>query len=317
VIEKEEVPVEEVKTENVRVYETSHKNSFARIYDTQYKKLVFIPIALLIFAFIVIGLNIIQTGDFMDKGVSLKGGLTITVSSAESVNIDEFTSFLESNFQNYEISVRGLSELGAQRGVIIETDVGPDVRDSFILLIEEKLGVSQDEFSIEEIGSSLGESFFRQTMIAVLIAFVFMGLVVFWYFRTFVPGVAVILAAFSDIVITVAIVDLMGIKIGTAGVAAFLMLIGYSVDTDILLSTRVLKRKEGTVLDRVYSAMKTGLIMNLTTIVAVTIGLIVSDSEVIKQIMLVILVGLLVDIINTWLENVAILRYYLEKKNIK
>ena len=69
-----------------------------------------------------------------------------------------------------------------------------------------------------------------------------MGLVVFIYFRTLVPSLAVILAAFSDIVVTLAIFNLTGEKLSTAGVAAFLMLIGYSVDTDILLNTRVLKK---------------------------------------------------------------------------
>tara|TARA_B100000315_G_C14507891_1_gene555538 strand:- start:911 stop:1357 length:447 start_codon:yes stop_codon:yes gene_type:complete len=147
-----------------------------------------------------------------------------------------------------------------------------------------------------------------------------MGLVVFLYFRTVVPSIAVILAAFSDMVITLAVVNLMGMKIGTAGIAAFLMLIGYSVDTDILLSTRVLKRKGGTVMKRIYEAMKTGLTMNFTTLVAVSVALIISDSEIISQIMTIIFIGLIVDLINTWIQNVSILRYYIEngknKKNI-
>src|SRR3990167_918056 len=131
------------------------------------------------------------------------------------------------------------------------------------------------------------------------------GIGLLWmYLKTSIPSIAVILAAFSDIVVTIAIVNLLGIKISTAGIAAFLMLIGYSVDTDILLSTRVLKRKSGTVLDGVYSAVKPGLTMTFTTIVAVTVGLIFSKSEVLSQIMLIILIGLIVDLVNTWIQNV-------------
>ena len=40
-----------------------------------------------------------------------------------------------------------------------------------------------------------------------------------------------------------ALIDFLGIEISAAGIAAFLMLIGYSVDTDILLTSRALKRK--------------------------------------------------------------------------
>jgi len=141
-----------------------------------------------------------------------------------------------------------------------------------------------------------------------------MSIVVFLYFRTFVPSAAVILAAFSDIVVTLAIVNFLGVKISAAGIAAFLMLIGYSVDTDILLSTRLLKRKEGTEMERIYGAINTGFTMTLTTLVAVVIGLFFTQSDVIRQIMIILLIGLLVDMINTWIQNVGILRLYLERK---
>ena len=93
------------------------------------------------------------------------------------------------------------------------------------------------------------------------------------------------------------------------------MLIGYSVDTDILLSTRVLKRKEGTIYDRVISALKTGLTMNLTTLSALLVALYFSNSPVLSQIMTILLIGLVIDIMNTWIQNAGILRWYMEKKH--
>ena len=147
----------------------------------------------------------------------------------------------------------------------------------------------------------------------LVLAFIFMGFVVFLYFRTIIPSLAVILAAFSDIIVTLAIINLLGIKVSTAGIAAFLMLIGYSVDTDILLTTRMLKRKEGSLNERIMEAMKTGLTMTITTLTVVTLTLIFSQSNTIQQIMLILFIGLFVDIINTWIQNVGILRWYLEK----
>jgi len=180
--------------------------------------------------------------------------------------------------------------------------------------LESKLSLEKKDYGVEVMGSSLGKSFFKQTIYALLIAFLLMGIVVFLYFRTIAPSLAVMLAAFSDIVVTLAIFNLTGIKLGTAGIAAFLMLIGYSVDTDVLLSTRVLKRKEGTVMERVRGAMKTGLTMSGTTLTAVIVALIFVKSEVIGQIMLILLIGLLVDLVMTWIQNVGILRLYLEKE---
>ena len=151
-------------------------------------------------------------------------------------------------------------------------------------------------------------------MIALAVAFLFMGLVVFIYFRTFIPSAAVILAAFSDIAVALAVMNMFDVRIGTAGIAAFLMLIGYSVDTDILLTVRVLKRKEGTVMDRIISSIKTGMTMTITAIISIIVALAVTQSEVIRQIMLILLIGLIADIFNTWIQNVGLLRIYVEKK---
>ena len=77
-----------------------------------------------------------------------------------------------------------------------------------------------------------------------------MGIVVFITFRKLIPSLAVIFSAILDLVGTLAIISLLDFKLSTAGIAAFLMVVGYSIDTDILLTTRLLKGKMGTVYER-------------------------------------------------------------------
>ena len=129
------------------------------------------------------------------------------------------------------------------------------------------------------------------------------------YTRHSVPSIAVILAAFSDILITVAILTFFEIKLGTASIAGLLMLIGYSVDTDILLSTRLVKEgdAENSYEDRVKNAFLTGTTMTVTTLSAITVTYLIAQSQTLRQIMLVLIVGLIVDLINTWLQNASIL----------
>jgi len=291
------------------------KNKFLRFYFNNYKKLLIIPMIMLLLAITLIGVKMATTGDFINRGVSLKGGTTFTITD-ENINTIELEKTLKDNLPGFDISTRSLNEGSRQIGATIEVDI-TDVDDinKVLDIFKNDFNLEKDDYTVETMGSSLGESFFKQTFRALILAFVFMAIVVFLYFRTFAPSIAVVLAAFSDIIVTVAIVNLMGIKLTTAGIAAFLMLIGYSVDTDILLTTKVLKAKEGTVYTNVLRAMKTGLTMTMTTIGAVIVALIVAESQVIIQIMTIILIGLLVDIINTWIQNVAILRLYLERKN--
>lgn len=286
------------------------KSSIFEIYDTEYKKLMLIPIGLLLISFIILGVRYFNTGEFINKGVSIKGGVSVTIPTTD-LNANDAELFLTSRFPTSDIVTRTISSSGVQSAIIVEAS---DIDENLLKTsLESQYNLNNGDYTLEITGSSLGETFYKQIIIAIIFAFIFMGLVVYIYFRTLVPSAAIMLAAFSDMIITLAVISLLDIRITTAGIAAFLMLIGYSVDTDILLTTRVLKRTEGTIMDRVISALKTGMTMNVTTIAAVTVALFVSTSEVIKQIMIILLIGLFADIINTWIQNVGLLRLYLER----
>lgn len=288
------------------------------VYEEKYKKLMLIPFLLLILAVAQIGYQYSVTGDFVNRGVTLKGGSTITITEISSIDPQQLENTLNGKFPLADISIRTLTAAGKTAAIAVDSDAQEDEEiDALVDALETEYNLKKSDYSVEVIGSSLGKSFFKQTLIALLIAFLLMGVVVLIYFRVLAPSLAVMLAAFSDIVVTLAVFNLTAIKLSTAGVAAFLMLIGYSVDTDILLSTRVLKRQNGTMMERVYGAMKTGLTMSFSTLAAITVALFFVQSDVIKQIMIILFIGLMIDIIMTYIQNVAILRLYLEKKGKK
>jgi preprotein translocase subunit SecF len=139
-----------------------------------------------------------------------------------------------------------------------------------------------------------------------------MAIIVFLVFKTVVPSIAVVLAALSNIIITATLMNVVGLTLSLGTTAALLMLIGYSVDSDILLTTRVLKRK-GKFSEKIQGAFRTGFTMTSTTISAVALMLIVSwigQIDIIRDISAVLLIGLFVDLMNTWMLNVGILTWY-------
>ncbi|MEM4245341.1 MAG: protein translocase subunit SecF, partial [Candidatus Nanoarchaeia archaeon] len=162
--------------------------------------------------------------------------------------------------------------------------------------------------------ATLGQSFYKEMMIALLIGFLMMSIVVVIIFRAVVPSAAVILSAFADMLCTIAVVDLLGMRMSTAGIAGVLLLIGYSVDTDILLTTRMYKRKEGRIMDRIFSSAATGLTMTAAGLAALGIGYLITTSFVIKEMFLVLIIGLVMDVIMTYLLNARLILWYTEKK---
>ena len=282
-------------------------------HDKYYKLLLIIPIVFLIFSLVYIGIFYSKNQDFIYKDISLTGGTSVTI--YEQIDVAKLEQSLSEKLENlntreiYDVITR------EQKAVIIETKTSGEESKK---ILEEYLGyeLNDKNSSFEFTGSALSESFYKQLLIAVLFAFIFMALVVFIIFRTFVPSAAVIISAFADIIMTLAVIDILGMEISSAGIVAFLMLIGYSVDTDILLTTRILKRHEGTLNERLSGAFKTGMTMTLTSLFAIVSALIVvkSFSVILTQIFTIISIGLVFDIFNTWVTNVSILKWYVEKK---
>jgi len=255
-----------------------------------------------------------QNQDFIHKDISLTGGTTVTINSG-NVNPSDLKNAISGKLD--DVNVREVSDLITQKqiAVIVETKSDSTLTKS---VLETYLGYTLDDqnSSFEFTGSTLSSNFYQQLLIAILVAFFLMSIVVFIQFRTFIPSIAVITCAFMDIFMTLVIVNLLGMKISSAGIVAFLMLIGYSVDTDILLTTRAIKREAGTLNRRIVEAFKTGITMSLTVLVAVLAALIIVGrySSVLSQIFTIMVIGLGFDILNTWLTNVSIIKWYALKK---
>jgi preprotein translocase subunit SecF len=109
---------------------------------------------------------------------------------------------------------------------------------------------------------------------------------------------------------------LFGIPLTLASFAALLMLVGFSLDTDVLLTMRVIKRKEKDPRSRAYEAMKTGMTMSMALFVSFACLFVLASITHINtyyEISSVALVGLVGDMIATWLLNAILVLNYAEK----
>ncbi len=277
-----------------------------------YKAFVLISIALFVFCIGILANNYFTTGDLFKRGIELKGGTIIGLGLPDQIDTVKLQTALSSKFQQISIrEVRGLS--GYE--ILIETSADADINK--ILEEVKSLGISTEKQSVRSVGAALGSSFFQQVQVGLIASFILMSIVVFMMFRAYAPSIAVIISAVFDIVETLAIMQIIGMDLTLSSFAALLMLVGYSVDTDILLTSRVMKTGSAIPIpERVKGAVKTGLTMTTTTVVALVVLLISNISPVLSEIASVLLIGLLVDTVNTWIQNVAIIRRYAENKGL-
>ena len=268
-----------------------------------FKKLIIIPIILVIFSLVIIVNNIITYGFFMERDVELSGGLRITVPIKDSVDVKKIENVLKDAYvrvaRGYDTNI-----------LLIQTKEMDE--KNVISKLKEVVEFDESKIEIGRIDTAVGSIFWKQAQIALILSFIAIFFIVFVAFRNFIPSIAMTLSTLCDVIIVIAFLSLLGVKLSLPVLAGLLMIIGYSVDTDILLATRMLKRV-GEMDEKIYSAIKTGMTMTLTSMAALFCMYIFSGETVLKDISLTLLIGLGADIINTWITNTNLFLWWLKK----
>ena len=277
----------------------------------KYKQLLIIPLIILLGSILILASQKATTGQFIDKDVTLKGGLSAEVYTSQEFDLEEIESKFLEQFPGEDISIRLSSNLVGENNYIIETTKTES--NEVTEFLKQSFEVTEEKLVIRTTGPRFGQANLYGLISALVFALVLMGIVVFITFRKLIPSLAVIFSAILDLLTTFAIISLLDFKLSTAGIAAFLMVVGYSIDTDILLTTRLLKRKMGTIFERTKQAFKTGLTMTITTLAALIIATIFTVSATFKQMFSIIIIALVIDLISTWCMNSGLLIWYLEK----
>ncbi|WP_122089021.1 protein translocase subunit SecF [Halalkalicoccus subterraneus] len=263
------------------------------------RQLAAVPLALLALSLLVIAGMWATTGMPVDPGIDFTGGTELQVQS------DAPEGEIAAAFATEPESIQPIA---AQEDEYIVTFQSTDTAAIESQATDAGFSVT----SISSTSAAFGSETQRQAVIGIAIAFAGMSTLVALMFRSLIPSAAVVVSAFSDIVIPVALMNLFGIQLSLGTVAALLMLIGYSVDSDLLLNNHVLRRR-GDFYDSTYRAMRTGITMTLTSIVAMFVMTIVATLfaiPLLPAVGLVLIFGLLADLMNTYLLNVSLLRWY-------
>ncbi len=285
-----------------------------QFYEKHYKKLIIIPLLILIFSLGVLVFNQVTKGEVIQRDVELKGGMEITIDKP-GLTAGEVESVLKTKYEDF--SVRELGDFSSKKSLGVTIKISNAEDSELRELLISKLGVEESQYNTRIINAAFAESFYKSLIVVLIISFILMSITVTISFRTFIPSVAVISAAVIDILGALAIFSLMGMKLSAPSITAFLLVIGYSIDTDVLLTTRMLKRRDSTLLKRMVGAIKTGLTMSITTIVAMVVALTFAVNPVLKEIFMIIAIAITIDIASTYLANAPLLIWYAKRKNIQ
>lgn len=269
------------------------------------RQLAAVPLAVLAVALAVILGWVIFTGAPATLGIDFAGGTELTVETSNDADTIE-AAFAEDveNIRSTQNDNQWILEFRSDDAEAIEQQA------------DENLSPVEGSDSVVQEASTFSASFGgdnqRTALYGVTAAFLGMAVLAFALFRTFIPSIAIVVSAFSDIMIPLAAMNLLGIPLSLATVAGLLMLIGYSVDSDILLNNHILRRS-GDFYESTYRAMQTGITMTVTSMTAMAVLTVIAylfGIGILWQIGIVLVIGLMADLMNTYMLNLSLLRWY-------
>ncbi|QSW97932.1 protein translocase subunit SecF [Haloterrigena alkaliphila] len=271
------------------------------------RQLAAVPLAVLAVALLVLTGSFLATGTPVPLGMDFSGGSELTIQTTSS------EAEIAAAFDEEPESIQAVSAPDSRNQYVVQF-ASTDLES---LSQQAQQNLEQDgDADIVQLESTVSESFGAQTqqtaLLGLAVAFVGMSAIAFLLFRTFVPSIAIVISAFSDLVIPLAFMTVAGISLSLGTVAALLMLIGYSVDSDILLNNHVLRR-QGDFYESTRRAMQTGITMTVTSMAAMLVMGVAAwlfGVELLASIGIILFVGLAADLMNTYLLNLSLLRWY-------
>ncbi|MFQ5636428.1 MAG: protein translocase subunit SecF [bacterium] len=152
----------------------------------------------------------------------------------------------------------------------------------------------------DTVGPRIGSELRTAATLSILIAMFFILLYISWRFE-FIFAVGAIIAVFHDVLITLGVFSILRLELSLAIIAAFLTIVGYSLNDTIVVFDRIrenlklLRRDtyEKIINTSINQSLSRTVITSLTTLIVVLI-LYIFGSEVIRNFAFALIVGVIV-----------------------
>ena len=235
-------------------------------------------------------------------GIDFKGGTSIVLGFESDISTAQLRDALGTiGMGTSEIKTFGgtnefLIYVEQQRGVSA-ADMARRVEEAISQSLSD---VAYEVLRIDTIGPKIGGEMRRAMILAILIALLLILVYIGWRFE-FIFSMGAIAALFHDVIITLGIFSIIDFEISLKEIAAFLTIVGYSLNDTIVVYDRIREnlkvlRSENltTIMNKSINQCLSRTIVTSLTTFSVVLILFLFGGEVIKGFALAMLIGVVV-----------------------
>jgi len=245
--------------------------------------------------------------------IDFKGGTLIAVNYTDTVNIEKIREELSSisiDGQNFNFSNAEIKYFGDKSNIAVRIASMENEPEQFTKKFTSKMAdifpnsVPQDMknfvLSIEKVGPKVGAELSSDALMAILSALFFILIYVSVRFE-FKYALGAIAALTHDVLITLGVFSLLGYEVSLAVIAAFLTIVGYSLNDTIVIFDRVRENVKisknaniiSTINKSINESLSRTIITSITTFFVVLI-LFIFGGEVIHTFSFAMIIGVLI-----------------------
>jgi len=236
---------------------------------------------------------------FLNRGPNLSidftGGTIIQVLFSEDITINSIRNSLEkTHLKDSEII-----QFGQQNEYRIKTNINNDSNELSSLLIDSFPNKEIEIRRIENVGPKIGGELQIQALYAIALALILLMIYIGFRFNLFY-SLGSVVAIVHDVLITLGIFSLLNLEIDLSIIAAFLTIVGYSLNDTIVIFDRFRENiskelkmsMEEIVNMSLNQTLSRTIVTSLTTLIVVLI-LFIWGGEVIKYFAFALIVGVI------------------------
>ena len=245
--------------------------------------------------------------------IDFKGGTLVAVQYTKPININNLRSELKTvtiNGQKFDFSTSEIKHFGNKSNVSIRIASMEDEPENFSQnfidflrnIYPDSLPENKDEFILllDTLSPKIGSELSVKAIMAILYALTLILIYISFRFE-FIFAIGAIAAIAHDVIITLGIFSILGYEISLPIVAAFLTIVGYSLNDTIVIFDRIRENKKtrkkdpvaATVNKSINESLSRTIVTSLTTLIVVII-LYIFGGEVIHYFSFALIIGVLV-----------------------
>jgi len=268
-----------------------------------------------VFSFTIIALGIISL--IINKGpklsIDFKGGTLVAVNYTSEVNIDHIRASMENVIiqgQSFDFSKAEIKHFGDNSNVAIRIASLENEPENFSKSLINKMSTLYPDFlpekdedfilAIEKVGPKIGAELRGDAIMAITSALLLILIYITIRFEL-KYALGAIAALAHDVLITLGVFSIFGYEVSLAVIAAFLTIVGYSLNDTIVIfdrvreNIRILKKAnlKSVINQSINDSLSRTIITSLTTFFVVLI-LFIFGGEVIHTFSFAMIIGVIV-----------------------